>query len=99
MGWPIWPASCSAGCMGDGSCRARTFGAASRPLTVAQADDFLLWITLGIVIGGRLGFVLFYEPSYFWQNPIEIPAVWHGGMSFHGGLLGVALAVYQIGRA
>ena len=64
------------------------------PLTVAQADDFLLWITLGIVVGGRLGFVLFYEPSYFWQNPAEIPAVWHGGMSFHGGLLGVVLAVY-----
>ena len=63
-----------------------------------QADDFLLWITLGIVVGGRLGFVLFYEPSYFWQNPSEIPAVWHGGMSFHGGLLGVALAVYLFAR-
>ncbi|MGH6833512.1 MAG: prolipoprotein diacylglyceryl transferase [Methyloceanibacter sp.] len=68
------------------------------PMTVAQADDFLLWITLGIVVGGRLGFVLFYEPSYFWQNPVEIPAVWHGGMSFHGGLLGVALAVYLFSR-
>ena len=68
------------------------------PLTVAQADDFLLWITLGIVVGGRLGFVLFYEPSYFWQNPAEIPAVWHGGMSFHGGLLGVVLAVYLFSR-
>ena len=67
-------------------------------MTVAQADDFLLWITLGIVVGGRLGFVLFYEPSYFWQNPVEIPAVWHGGMSFHGGLLGVALAVYLFSR-
>jgi len=61
------------------------------PLTISQADDFLLWITLGIVVGGRVGFVLFYEPSYFWANPIEIPAVWNGGMSFHGGLLGVAL--------
>ncbi|MET0841196.1 MAG: prolipoprotein diacylglyceryl transferase [Methyloceanibacter sp.] len=63
-------------------------------MTVPQADDFLLWITLGIVVGGRLGFVLFYEPSFFWHNPAEIPAVWHGGMSFHGGLLGVVLAVY-----
>ena len=67
-------------------------------MTVAQADDFLLWITLGIVVGGRLGFVLFYEPSYFWQNPSQIPAVWHGGMSFHGGLLGVVLAVYLFSR-
>ena len=68
------------------------------PMTVTQVDDFLLWITLGIVVGGRLGFVLFYEPSYFWQNPAEIPAVWHGGMSFHGGLLGVAMAVYLFAR-
>jgi phosphatidylglycerol:prolipoprotein diacylglycerol transferase len=63
------------------------------PMTVGQADDFLLWITLGIVVGGRLGFVLFYEPSFFWQNPAEIPAVWNGGRAFHGGLLGVVIAV------
>jgi phosphatidylglycerol---prolipoprotein diacylglyceryl transferase len=69
------------------------------PLTISQVDDFLLWITLGIVLGGRLGFVLFYEPSYFWQNPLEIPAVWNGGMAFHGGLLGVVLAVYLFARA
>jgi phosphatidylglycerol:prolipoprotein diacylglycerol transferase len=68
------------------------------PMTKSQADDFLLWITLGIVIGGRLGFVLFYEPSYFLANPLEIPAVWKGGMSFHGGLLGVVLAVYFFAR-
>ena len=68
------------------------------PMTVSQADDFLLWITLGIVVGGRLGFVLFYEPSYFWQNPAQIPAVWQGGMSFHGGLLGVVAAVYFFAR-
>ena len=67
-------------------------------MTVPQADDFLLWITLGIVLGGRLGFVLFYEPSYFWEHPAEIPAVWNGGMSFHGGLLGVALAVYLFAK-
>jgi phosphatidylglycerol:prolipoprotein diacylglycerol transferase len=69
------------------------------PMTVAQVDDFLLWITVGIVAGGRLGFVIFYEPSYFWQNPLEIPAVWNGGMSFHGGLLGVVLAVYCFARS
>ena len=51
------------------------------------------------MVGGRLGFVLFYEPSYFWANPIEIPAVWNGGMSFHGGLLGVVIAVYLFARA
>ena len=43
------------------------------PMTISQADDFLLWITLGIVLGGRLGFVLFYEPSYFWANPVRDP--------------------------
>lgn len=69
------------------------------PMTVGQADDFLLWITLGIVVGGRLGFVLFYEPSFFWQNPQEIPAIWNGGMAFHGGLLGVVLAVYFFSKA
>jgi len=69
------------------------------PMTISQADDFLLWITLGIVVGGRLGFVLFYEPSYFWANPLEIPAVWNGGMSFHGGLLGVVIAVYLFARS
>lgn len=63
------------------------------PMTVGQADDFLLWITLGIVVGGRLGFVLFYEPSYYWEHPEEIPALWGGGMAFHGGLLGVVIAV------
>ena len=68
------------------------------PMTKGQADDFLLWITLGIVIGGRLGFVLFYEPSYFLAHPLEIPAVWKGGMSFHGGLLGVVAAVYFFAR-
>jgi phosphatidylglycerol---prolipoprotein diacylglyceryl transferase len=78
--------------------RADLWGGKS-PMTVSQADDFLLWITLGIVVGGRLGFVLFYEPSYFWVNPIEIPAVWNGGMSFHGGLLGVVLAVYLFARS
>jgi phosphatidylglycerol---prolipoprotein diacylglyceryl transferase len=68
------------------------------PMTKTQADDFLLWITLGIVVGGRLGFVLFYEPSYFLANPLDIPAVWKGGMSFHGGLLGVVAAVYFYSR-
>jgi len=69
------------------------------PMTVTQVDDFLLWITLGIVVGGRLGFVLFYEPTFFWDHPSQIPAVWNGGMAFHGGLLGVIIAVYFFSRS
>jgi phosphatidylglycerol:prolipoprotein diacylglycerol transferase len=57
-----------------------------------QADDFLTWAVLGVVLGGRLGYVLFYQPAHFLAEPWQIPAVWQGGMSFHGGMLGVALA-------
>jgi phosphatidylglycerol:prolipoprotein diacylglycerol transferase len=69
--------------------------AQSRPAvaTPAQVDDFLTWATLGVVIGGRLGYVLFYQPSGFLEAPLEIFAVWQGGMSFHGGMLGVAIAI------
>jgi phosphatidylglycerol:prolipoprotein diacylglycerol transferase len=56
-------------------------------------DDFMTWLVLGVVVGGRLGYVLFYQPLYFLQNPIEILAVWHGGMAFHGGALGVIVAI------
>lgn len=63
------------------------------------ADDILLWSTLGVVIGGRLGNVLFYNPVYFFNNPLEIVQLWKGGMSFHGGLLGVVLANYLYARA
>lgn len=55
-------------------------------------DDFLVWATLGVVIGGRLGYVLFYKPTFFLGNPMAILRVWEGGMSFHGGLLGVVAA-------
>ncbi|MBM2574839.1 prolipoprotein diacylglyceryl transferase [Jannaschia sp. Os4] len=63
------------------------------PMTPPQVEDVMTWITLGVILGGRLGYVLFYQPAYYLQNPLEIPAVWQGGMSFHGGMLGVALAV------
>jgi len=59
----------------------------------ADTDDFLLWATLGVVLGGRSGYVLFYRPGYYLQNPLEIPAMWNGGMSFHGGMLGVCAAI------
>ncbi len=61
-------------------------------------DDFLLWATLGIIFGGRLGSVLFYKPGFYFANPQEILMVWRGGMSFHGGLLGVAVAEIAFAR-
>lgn len=60
--------------------------------TALQTDDFLTWATLGVVFGGRLGYVLFYQPMRFLAEPLQIFAVWQGGMSFHGGMLGVAIA-------
>jgi phosphatidylglycerol---prolipoprotein diacylglyceryl transferase len=63
------------------------------PLTGAQYDDFIVWVTLGIILGGRVGYVLFYNFPHFREHPIEILQLWNGGMSFHGGVLGSALAV------
>jgi phosphatidylglycerol---prolipoprotein diacylglyceryl transferase len=62
-------------------------------LTVEQLDDLLFYGMLGVIVGGRLGQVLFYEPAYFLAHPLEILAVWKGGMSFHGGFLGVLIAM------
>jgi phosphatidylglycerol:prolipoprotein diacylglycerol transferase len=61
--------------------------------TTVQVDDFLTWATLGVVLGGRLGYVLFYQPQHYLHDLPGIFAVWQGGMSFHGGALGVALAI------
>jgi phosphatidylglycerol:prolipoprotein diacylglycerol transferase len=69
------------------------WGDARPPLDLPALDDLVLWITLGIVGGGRLGYVVFYEPAVLWRAPLEILQVWHGGMSFHGGLIGVGLAL------
>lgn len=63
------------------------------PVNREQLDDLLFYGVLGVIIGGRLGQVLFYEPAYYLANPLEILAVWKGGMSFHGGFLGVLLAM------
>ncbi|MEM8812370.1 MAG: prolipoprotein diacylglyceryl transferase [Pseudomonadota bacterium] len=73
------------------------WGPVNRP-TSDQMDDFLLWATLGVVLGGRLGYVLFYNSDYYLQNPAEILVVWQGGMAFHGGFLGVALAMVLFAR-
>jgi phosphatidylglycerol:prolipoprotein diacylglycerol transferase len=62
------------------------------PLTLNDMDDFVLLATLGVVVGGRLGQVLFYDPSYFFAHPLEIVQIWQGGMAFHGGFLGVLIA-------
>jgi phosphatidylglycerol---prolipoprotein diacylglyceryl transferase len=62
-------------------------------LSPEKIDDFLLWAALGVIIGGRLGYVLFYKPSFFLNNPLSILTLWEGGMSFHGGLLGVISAI------
>ena len=67
--------------------------------TTLQADDFLTWATLGVVLGGRLGYVLFYQPCLYLAHPLEIFAVWQGGMSFHGGVLGVTIAIVLFCRA
>jgi phosphatidylglycerol---prolipoprotein diacylglyceryl transferase len=61
-------------------------------------DDLLFYGMLGVVLGGRLGFVLFYKPMYYLANPLEIFYVWQGGMSFHGGFLGVLVAMWLFGR-
>ncbi len=64
----------------------------------AEVDDFLPWAVLGVILGGRIGYVLFYQFSYYMSDPMEIFKVWHGGMSFHGGMLGLlcAMAVYCV---
>src|SRR4051812_6945719 len=59
-----------------------------------QLDDFVLYATLGVILGGRLGEVLFYSPAYFFRHPLEIFALWKGGMSSHGGIIGLAIAAY-----
>ncbi|TRW98319.1 prolipoprotein diacylglyceryl transferase [Paracoccus sp. M683] len=70
----------------------------SAPMRPELVDDLLTWIILGVIVGGRLGFVLFYEPAYYLANPLDIPKVWLGGMSFHGGFLGVIVAAWAYAR-
>ncbi len=74
---------------------------AARPpfaLDPAQIDDYLVWVAFGVVLGGRLGYVLFYKPVSYFHDPLAIPAIWQGGMSFHGGLLGVVGATILFAR-
>ena len=64
------------------------------PMRPEQVEELLTWVVGGVILGGRLGFVLFYEPGYYLSHPAEIIKVWQGGMSFHGGFLGVVLAAW-----
>ncbi len=68
------------------------------PATPDQLEAFLTWVILGVIAGGRIGYALFYRPLHFLQNPWEILAIWQGGMSFHGGFVGVVLAVILFAR-
>lgn len=68
------------------------------PISLAQMDDFILWVTIGIIVGGRTGYVLFYNLPFFIQHPLEIFELWKGGMSFHGGFLGCVAAVMWFAR-
>ena len=73
--------------------RAERLWGGPAPMTVADFDDFVLWVTLGIILGGRIGYVLFYNPAHFAAHPLEMLQLWQGGMSFHGGFLGCVAAV------
>lgn len=68
------------------------------PATKEQIDEFITWLIIGVIVGGRLGYVLFYEPARFLAAPLDIVKVWQGGMAFHGGLAGVAIAVIVFAR-
>lgn len=69
------------------------------PMQADTLDDFVIWAALGVVLGGRLGYVLFYNLPFYLANPLAIPAVWDGGMSFHGGIIGTTLAMIWFARS
>ena len=72
--------------------RDRLWPGGTKPFAPERIEDLITAVILGILLGGRLGFVLFYQPEYYLANPLEIPMIWQGGMSFHGGMLGMAIA-------
>jgi phosphatidylglycerol:prolipoprotein diacylglycerol transferase len=77
----------------------RLWPADAPPFGADKLDDLLLYMTAGVIAGGRLGFVLLYEPAYYLRNLLEIPQVWRGGMSFHGALVGCGVALVLFARA
>lgn len=77
--------------------RSHLWGDVKRP-TALDIDDLIVWVALGVVLGGRVGYVLFYNLASYASNPLEALAIWRGGMSFHGGLLGAILAIALFAR-
>ncbi len=68
------------------------------PMARRHADDLVFYSALGIILGGRIGYVLFYNPSFYLQNPLDILKLWDGGMSFHGGVIGTSLGILYLAR-
>ena len=87
-----------AGFLGAWWLGARRIALGLAPITRAQLDDLLFAFVVGVILGGRLGYVLFYKPAHYFAHPLEIFAVWQGGMSFHGGFLGVLVAAAYFAR-
>ncbi|MFV0410170.1 MAG: prolipoprotein diacylglyceryl transferase [Paracoccus sp. (in: a-proteobacteria)] len=85
--WAVWKLMKTDRLWGDGA-----------PMPAGKVEDLLTWIVAGVVIGGRLGFVIFYQPAYYLSHPLEILMVWRGGMSFHGGFAGVVIAAWGWAR-
>ncbi|MCO4861470.1 prolipoprotein diacylglyceryl transferase [Cupriavidus sp. WGlv3] len=81
-----------------GRLRIRQPHIAAKGWTTRDLDDMLFFGVLGVILGGRLGYVLFYKPSYYLSHPMEVFKVWEGGMAFHGGFLGVVVAMWLFGR-
>jgi phosphatidylglycerol:prolipoprotein diacylglycerol transferase len=77
----------------------RLWPAGALPMKPEDVDDFVVWAAIGVVLGGRTGYVLFYDLPRYMAHPLDIVAVWQGGMSFHGGLLGVILAMVLFSRS
>ena len=84
--------------LGLGWAIARWRARRSRIWTAEKVDDLLFYVAFGVILGGRLGYVLFYNLPYYLDHPLEIFQLWHGGMSFHGGLLGVIIAIWLFHR-
>ena len=76
----------------------RLWAGGQSPVSATDIDDFLIWAAAGVVLGGRIGYILFYDFARYVQNPADILAVWRGGMSFHGGLAGVTVAMILFAR-
>lgn len=66
--------------------------------SIEQISDLLFYVALGVILGGRIGYVIFYNLPYYWRHPLEAVEIWHGGMSFHGGLIGVLISLYWASR-